>query len=192
MKRRIILASSSAQRKALLSAIGIQFEVIPSNIDEKAIQDPDFKKRVEKLARTKGEKVGRAHKGIVIACDFFNVCDDRVLEKPKDIKEAVEMLTFLGGKEAAGYSGFYYCDHEKKIDYSCGMVIQYKFRSLSLSEIKKYTATYPVISWAAGFAIYDLYTSTFIEYLNGSLTGFTHSLPMETLIPLLRRSEVNI
>lgn len=190
MKRRIILASSSVQRKAMLETLNIPFICISSDIDEKAIQDRDPKKRVEKIARAKGEKVAGSHKGIIIAADFFNVCHGRILEKPNSIEEAAGMLKFLGGESAVGYSGFYYFDQEKNIDFSTSIAIHYKFRKLSKSEIENYVKSYPVKGWAAGFAICDAYTSTFITYINGSLTGFTHALPMEVLIPLLKKSGI--
>lgn len=190
--QKIILASSSTQRKALLESLGITFEVIPADIDEKAIQDKNFKKRVERLARAKGEKIAEKYSGIIISADLFNVCEGRVLEKPVDKKQAKKMLEFLGGKSAKTYIGFCYLDKLKKIDFSTALVADYKFRKLSEGEIKKYIEKYPVTSWAAGFATYDLYTFSFIEYHKGSFTGFMNGLPTELLIPLLKKSGIEI
>lgn len=61
MSPRIILASGSEQRKNLFSALNIPFEVIRSDIDEQAIQDPDLKRRAELVARLNGSSTGFTH-----------------------------------------------------------------------------------------------------------------------------------
>ena len=55
MNQKIILASGSKQRKLIMDALGIEYVVIPADIDEKAIRDEDLKSRAEKIARAKAE-----------------------------------------------------------------------------------------------------------------------------------------
>ena len=43
--------------------------------------------------------------GLVIACDTVIFCDNKILEKPKDLNEAFEMLKNLSGKTSSAYTG---------------------------------------------------------------------------------------
>lgn len=186
--QKIILASGSLQRKNILSVLNIPFEVIPADIDEKTIQDNDLKIRAEKIARAKAEKVASQHSGIIISGDTYTVCDGKILEKPDSLGAAKVMLRFLSGKKGINYNGFCYLDKKNKIDFSTTAEVKFAFRQLSELEIETYVKKFPVLTWAAACSPAYPYIMTMISYLTGSLTGFTHGLPMESLIPLLRKS----
>jgi predicted house-cleaning NTP pyrophosphatase (Maf/HAM1 superfamily) len=51
---------------------------------------------------------------------------------------------------------------------------------------------FPVTTWSAAFSPAYPYGMTLVARINGSFTGFTHGLPMEILIPLLRRSGIAV
>jgi predicted house-cleaning NTP pyrophosphatase (Maf/HAM1 superfamily) len=55
-------------------------------------------------------------------------------------------------------------------------------------EIKNYVNRFPVTAWAAAYAASELYVLGMINKISGSLTGLTHGLPLEFLIPLLKKS----
>lgn len=59
---KIILASQSLIRKRALDLLGLTYETIPSNIDEKAIRDPNPLKMAQRLSEAKAYTVG---------CPFF-------------------------------------------------------------------------------------------------------------------------
>lgn len=185
---KVILASQSKARHEIMSSLGIPFIVLPSNIDEKSIRDKNLKKRAEKLARTKAEKIASEQNAIIIACDTFSKCKGRVLEKPVNSREAKEMLMFLSGNKAINYTGFCYIDKSKNINFSTVIEVEYSFRKLYPAEIDKYVEEFPVTQWAAGFALVKPYITSFVESVNGSYTGFAYGLPTELLIPLLKKS----
>ena len=188
--QQVILASGSAQRKALLAILNVPFEIIPANIDEKGIRDQDFAIRAEKIARAKTEKVALTNKGIVIAGDTFTVCDNQILEKPANLEEAKLMLRQLSGNECINYSGFCYIDRQNNLDFSTTATAEVKFRELTDKEITEYVAKFPVLTWAAAYSPAYSYVMTMTSSIKGSFTGFTHGLPMELLIPLLRKSGI--
>lgn len=186
---KVILASQSKSRKKLLSSLGISFRTMPAKIDEKAIRDTDLKKRAQKIANAKAEKIISIYpKAIVIACDTFSECGKYVLEKPKNTKEARKMLKILSGKKATNYTSFRYIDKENRIDFSKTVKVSYTFRTLYDNEIDEYVKNFPVTEWAAGFALVAPYMNTFISDVKGSLTGLSYGLPTELLIPLLKKS----
>lgn len=148
----VILASSSKQRQALMRALNLPLQVVAPEIEEKNIRDPDPKKQAEKIARAKAEWVAERHEGIIIAADNFSVCQNRILEKPRDAQEAKAMLRLLSGKTGLNYSGFCYLDKQNHLDFSTTAEARFTFRKLEESEIQKYAEQFPVTTWSGAFS----------------------------------------
>ena len=94
---RIVLASGSPRRRALLQALGIPFEVIVSNAPEHFNGTPA--EMVVDNARAKRDDVAAklAAPALVIAADTLVFLGDRVLGKPANHDEARAMLALLSG-----------------------------------------------------------------------------------------------
>ena len=191
MKQKIILASGSRQRKLIMSALGLEYEIIPADIDEKVIRDEDLKKRAENIARAKALEVAKNNQGIIIAADTFAWCNDVVLEKPKNLIEAKEMLRLQSKNEVIVYTGFCYLDKENNIDFSKTSISKLILRKMTDSEIDNYINTNPVLQWSAAFSPMYLYQATFIKHFEGSMTG-VFGLPVEFLAPCLEKSGIKI
>lgn len=190
MKQQIILASGSKQRKIMMDTLGIPYVSISADINEKAIRDEDLKIRAEKIARAKAKKVASEHRGIIISADTFSSCGGKVLEKPLSLEEAREMLKLQADKECILYTGFCYLDRANKIDYSEVAITKYVLRKLSDGEIDNFIKNNPVMEWAAAFSPAYTYQLGFFKYIEGSLTGLTHGLPVELLIPCFEKSGI--
>jgi septum formation protein len=102
---RLILASQSASRRALLTAAGLVFDSEPARVDEDAVRQaaraqgasPD--EAALTLASLKAERVARRHPdALVIGADQILVCDGIWFDKPADIAEAGEHLRRLRGR----------------------------------------------------------------------------------------------
>ena len=187
--RKIILASQSNARKELFMSLGIPFDVVSANINEKEIRDKNLQKRAQNIANAKAVKILEQYPdSIIIACDTFSECEGVTLEKPKNLSEAKRMLNLLSGKKAVNYTAFRYIDRAKKIDFSKTVKVSYTFRTLYKQEINMYVKKFHVTQWAAGFALIYPYVTTFISSVNGSYTGLSYGLPTELLIPLLKES----
>lgn len=187
--RKIILASQSNARKELFSSLGIPFEVVPANINEKEIRDKNLRKRAQNIANAKALKILEQNPdSIIIACDTFSECESVTLEKPKSLLEAKKMLRLLSGKKAVNFTAFRYIDRAKKIDFSETVKVSYSFRTLYTKEINIYVEKFPVTQWAAGFALIFPYITTFVSDVKGSYTGLSYGLPTELLIPFLKKS----
>jgi septum formation protein len=189
MMQKVILASASPQRKILMSCLDIPFEIIPADIDEKEIRDKDFAARAKNIARAKALAVAEKHQGIIIAADTFPVHESgRILEKPESLQEAREMLFLQSGTKQTVYTGFCYLDRENGIEVNETFTNEVSFRELYPEEIESYVQNLPVLSWSAAYAPAYAYGMSMLKSNSGSLTAFTHGLPMETLIPLLKKS----
>lgn len=101
----LILASSSATRKALLDKAGLSFETIQAPIDERRIEaeaqavGADGRDLALLLARAKAEAVSRTHPGdIVIGADQTLALGPELLHKPDSREAAIRQLDHLRGK----------------------------------------------------------------------------------------------
>ncbi len=188
---KLILASGSTNRRSIFNCLHLPYEIVPSNIDESLFAKKNSIIRARLLAQAKGEAVLEKQKAVIVAADTFTSCDKRILEKPKTLAEAKEMLVFLSGKKCANNTGFYYHDPFKKIIFSKTVVTKLWFRRFFEKEIEEYIKKFPVKTWAASYAASELYVAGMIRAVEGSLTGLTHGLPLEYLVPLLIKSGFN-
>jgi septum formation protein len=102
---RLILASASASRRALLEGAGIRFSVEPVEIDEAAVKQAGRAEGLTAadvaiiLADMKAERISARHPGaLVIGADQILVCDGAWFDKPADQAEAGDHLKALRGK----------------------------------------------------------------------------------------------
>lgn len=190
---KIILASQSKQRQKLMKALALDFEIQPSGIDEQAIQAKTPIERAELIAQAKAKHVQQQQRqAIIIAADTYGLLKGRVLEKPQTKQEAVSMLQALSGQDFLAITGFAYLDPISQLDVSLSKTVSVKFRHLSQLEIERYVAQEPVLTWSAGFSpAYDSGLAL-TAAVSGSLTAFTHGLPVKELVDLLRESGVEI
>lgn len=189
--QKIILASGSQQRKILMEALKIPFEVIPSNIDEKNITATSQKERARLIALTKAQEVSKQNpEAIVISGDTFTFFNGKSYEKPESLDQAVQMLREQSNQQGVCYSGCAYLDPKNGIEFSTTVETTFIFRELSENEIKKYVENNPVLTWSAGFCPAYPEGINMVRVVAGSLSAFSHGLPMEVVVPLLEKSGI--
>lgn len=187
MPRKIILASQSRQRLNLLkAALSSSLEVLPADIDEQAVPFTDQYNKAENIALAKAQKVAASHRdAIVVAADTFCYLQGRILEKPKDLDEAREMLVFQSDKEIEVLTGYAFLNTKLNTRVSGCEKVLVKMRRLSADEIERYITNEPVLTWSAAFSpAYDS-GMALIESINGNLTAFSHGLPINLLMDFL-------
>lgn len=102
----VVLASASPRRAAVLRMLGLSFRAVPAGVEERlgAVESPHG--YVKRLSREKAARVAAEYPGaLVVGGDTIVVLDGRVLEKPADPAEAVEMLASLAGRTHHVLSG---------------------------------------------------------------------------------------
>ena len=102
---RIILASSSPRRREILSQLGVQFDVIPSDYEEKS-ENNDPYELVMLFAENKAKSVAECikEKALIIGADTI-VYKDEVMGKPKSKAVAADMLKKLSGSTHSVITG---------------------------------------------------------------------------------------
>jgi septum formation protein len=99
----LILASKSASRRAMLDAAGVQYEAIPADIDERAIEEglaqaspPEI---AEALSIAKAAALASKHPDrLILGSDSLVVVDGQRFDKPTSRENAAEHLRFFSGK----------------------------------------------------------------------------------------------
>ena len=102
---KIILASKSGVRKKILKENQIECIVEPSNIDEDSVKDSLLKEGAipeiisKNLAELKANKISQKRKGeIVLGADSVIDLNGKIISKPENRNQALEILRELNGK----------------------------------------------------------------------------------------------
>ena len=102
---KIILASGSRVRKQILDKNGINCEIIPANINEDQIKESLLKEKAtpklisKNLAELKANKVsGKKFNEIVLGADSVIDLNGKLISKPANRKEALNILKELNGQ----------------------------------------------------------------------------------------------
>ena len=188
MTLRIILASNSPRRKELLAGLGLKFEVIAPQVDEKALCNPSLPPGayVLALAEAKGLSIASKNQNaLVISADTVVVLNGEYLEKPIDKADAQAMLHKIQGTTHYVYTGigvFYK-------DKACleALTTSVRIASLTEDEIEAYVETGEPMDKAGSYAIQGI-GGQFVEHIEGCYSNVVGlSLPLlKTLIQKIK------
>jgi septum formation protein len=186
MRRPLILASASPRRREILSTLGIDVEVKPSDVDETSLLIEDDVDFVREAALTKLrnvlERTGEQG-AFVLASDTIVCVDGRRLGKPEDDGEALAMLEQLAGRDhvvrtaiALGRVG------EGPLD---SRVVETRvwFRDASSEELARYVESGEGRDKAGAYGVQGL-AGGFVTRLDGSYTNVV-GLPAAEVVALL-------
>jgi septum formation protein len=97
---RIILASASPRRAELLKQIGVDFELAPSQAEERPHPDEAPADYITRIARAKVIAIAREREGgLIIGADTIVVLDGRLIGKPENEADATRLLKQLSGRK---------------------------------------------------------------------------------------------
>jgi septum formation protein len=190
-KRKIILASRSPRRKALLEQMGLEFEVCESEYEEDMTAMSDPYELVKFLARKKGEDVAKHYEdAIIISGDTFTIFEGKFIGKPKNEKDAHQTLRNFSGKMHEIVSGFAIIDTKNKImvnDFGKAFV---KFKDLTEEEIADYVATKEPLTRGGSYGMMEL-GAVMMESIEGDFYSVI-GLPLNKIYPELKKMGVDI
>ncbi|MDH8678354.1 Maf family protein [Fusibacter bizertensis] len=182
---RIVLASASPRRVELLKQFNIEFDIIPSDIDEIVRNHELPEQAVMSLAFEKAYQISKANTdAIVIASDTVVFFGD-ILGKPKDYEDAFNMLKKLSGKTHEVYTGIaLLCDETKLkvVDYE---VTKVQFNVLSDTDIKDYLETGEAYDKAGAYGIQG-FGALLVNKIDGDYFNVM-GLPLSKLNVLLKK-----
>jgi septum formation protein len=178
----LLLASTSPQRRAILEQLGLPFDVVAPHYDERDDAGLVPSELVRAHAVGKARSVAaEAGERAVLGVDTAVVIGERVLGKPADESEAVEMLEALGGREHVVVSGLCLLtpgweavDHEET---------RVRFRELAPRDIAAYVRAGEWRGRAGAYAIQGL-GATLVDRIEGDYLNVV-GLPAALLVRLL-------
>jgi septum formation protein len=182
---RLVLASASPARRALLKAAGIDADVLVSGVDESIVEAEDAYTLSLALARMKARTVAarmQAEPGVlVLGCDSVLAFNGEVLGKPADAAEATKRWQAMRGRSGVLHTGHHLTElvsGRQAEDVGTTVV---HFADVTDEEIDAYVATGEPLHVAGAFTI-DGRGGAFVERIEGD-AGNVIGLSL----PLLRR-----
>lgn len=175
---RLVLASSSPARLAVLRAAGIEPEILLPDVDEEALTEkallekPDLSaaELVLMLAKAKAESVAQNQKtkgALVLGGDSALYFDGKILGKPHFPEVAIERLKELSGASGELHSGHYLIDNRSEpVGKGLASLTKVHFAKLTDQEIRDYVATGEPLKVAGSFTI-DGLGGAFIRSIEG-------------------------
>ena len=164
---KIILASKSPRREEILSKINLNFDIVPSNIDEKLDIKLDPTTYVQNCAEKKAYKVSLSYKeNFVIGADTIVVFDNQILGKPKDELESYSMLKMLSGQKHTVFTGVSIQNYDKKTSESFYCLTRVELNTLSDELISFYIEKHKPFDKAGSYGIQDWFSSQ-VKSING-------------------------
>ena len=186
---RLILASGSPRRRDLLGDLGIPFEIAVSDVPETLAPDLEPEAQSMALAERKARAVASGlAAGIVLGADTVVVRDGRLLGKPRDDADAIEMLRLLSGRDHQVVTGIAVTDVARGSVNSSAVSTVVRFRSLTEAEIAAYVATGEPRDKAGAYAIQGLGVDL-VEDLRGCFSNVV-GLPLCETARLLHEAGI--
>jgi len=185
VRRPLILASGSPRRQSLLAGQGLYFEVIPSAVKEPAPEPgetpADYASR---MARIKGADVAARYPDkVVLSADTIVVQGPRILGKPTDRTEAMDMLSSLAGGWHEVVTGFCVLSQREKLSL-CRTVSTRVHMSANTPEmLAAYIATGEPMDKAGAYGIQGI-GAFLVDEVQGSYTNVV-GLPLRSVLNIL-------
>ena len=100
----LVLASTSPRRQQVLTQIGIKYRVIAADCEE-SFAEIDAYKAAQVLAERKAVQVSSQCSEVVVGYDTLVLCEAKLLGKPVDEQDALNMLRLLSNREHSVHTG---------------------------------------------------------------------------------------
>ena len=185
MPRRLVLASSSPRRRALLAMAGYDFTVLIPDVDESPQPGESPEAMVERVARRKAEAVAAPSDAVVLAVDTTVVLDGAVIGKPRDPDHAVATLLRLAGRTHVVLSGWAIEGAHADRGVAATLITM---RAIDRAAAVAYVDTGEPLDKAGAYALQGD-GAQFVAEVAGSRSNVM-GLPLEAIVPALDRAGV--
>lgn len=183
-KKRLILASNSPRRIALLKSLGYQFDIMPHRIEEHGYDNDLPTMLVQRLAFLKASDVAkRVDNAIIVSADTIVLHNKNIFGKPKDTHDARRILSILSDSEHDVVSGVCVIEAPSKKKLLRTAQTHIKMKRITEEEIEMYIRSGEPMDKAGAYAIQGM-GKKFIEKIDGSYSNAV-GLPLEILQEML-------
>jgi septum formation protein len=184
----LILASTSPRRREVLASLGLDFVVVPVDVDESPRDGEMPGDMALRLAVAKAKAADMGGDGIALGADTVVVIDERALGKPKDETDCLAMLELLGGRGHKVLTGV--ALHGPNGTRTALSETDVYFREISRDEALAYWQSGEPCDKAGAYAIQGL-GGVFVERIVGSYSGVV-GLPVFETAALLANEGLGV
>ncbi|WP_442109444.1 Maf family protein [Pseudomonas sp. NUPR-001] len=188
----LYLASASPRRRELLTQIGVPFTTLSAAVDETPLPGEAAPAYVERLARAKASAglaalaPDVATRVAILGADTAVVLDGRILGKPVDRDDALDMLAALSGREHQVLTAVAVADQQRCL--SVCVTSDVRFGPISSTQAQAYWASGEPLDKAGAYAIQGL-GAVFVQRIEGSYSAVV-GLPLNETAELLAQFAV--
>ena len=188
-QKKIILASQSPRRQELLKQLGVDFDIRVLSIDETYPSDLSPYDVPEYLARLKSEEFNaqKHEETCIITSDTVVIYDGKILGKPKDEKDALDMILKLSNKEHQVVTGVCLQFHDGIKSFSS--ISKVEFETISEAEANYYINNFKPLDKAGSYGIQEWIGQARIKKINGCYYNIM-GLPLNALYNSLIQEKV--
>lgn len=187
LNKRYILASASPRRAGLLRQLGFKFVSIESKAVEMEIPDNDPVHSVKHNSVIKSRTVAALFKKeIVIGADTVVVHGNKIINKPKNLKDAENILERLSGKVHSVYTGVNVINTSNGKEIFSYEKTSVYFRKLDRDEISYYVKKHRPLDKAGAYGIQDDFGCLFIKKIEGDYYNIV-GLPLVKLYECIKK-----
>ncbi len=188
----LVLGSTSLYRKTVLEKLGISFITASPNIDESRLENESAIELVKRLSESKARAVAKLHpNALIIGSDQVASCNERVLTKPGNHKNAVKQLSEMAGNKIIFHSGLCLLNSKTNLIQLDVVNFTVVMRQLTQQQIESYVKQDQPFDSAGSFKSEGLGIALFEKMLGedpNSLIG----LPLIRLIDMLENENYSV
>lgn len=183
---RIFLASRSLRRQQLMRELGVEFEIVVRDFDESYPEGLNG----EEIARYVAGKKALAFEGkvkeneIVITADTIVWCRGKVLGKPVDSEDAVNMLKEISGRTHEVITGVSLLTIDKNVTFTESTRVT--FEEMTETEILYYVEKFAPYDKAGAYGIQEWIGLAACSHIDGSYFNVV-GLPVQRLYKELKK-----
>lgn len=190
---KIILASKSPRRKALMDLAGFDYEILISDVDETINEEMSLEEKSKEIAFRKAKSIFDNTQGdrIIIAADTLVIKDNEAFGKPKTRQEAISMLKKLQGAMHKIYTSLVVLVENKGEykEYKELFPVEVFVKNIDTNEIENYVDVNfdDIYDKAGAYAIQGRF-SIFIDKIIGNYSSAL-GLPIQRVYDILKEND---
>ena len=189
---RIVLASSSTYRKALIARLGLDCRTATPDIDERALPAETPVATALRLAQAKARKIAeREPAALIIGSDQVAVLEDQRIGKPGSHAAALRQLQAMSGKTVVFHTALCLLNSETHVVHLANVPTTVRFRKLDDAQIERYLQQDQPYD-CAGSAKIEALGITLVEQVESTDPTALIGLPLITLVTMLLKEGINI
>ena len=186
---KVILASKSLRRKELMDLLGIDYEIMVSEVDETLEEGLSFEEQSKRLGYIKAKAVFDKTAGdrIIIGSDTLVAKDGKLFGKPKDKQDVVNMINALKNNKhqvITSIAVLIQKDDKYEEYLDCDIADVY-VSDMSDEEIEEWLSTGKAYDKAGAYAIQDEFAK-FIDKIDGNYATIV-GLPIHKVYKILKK-----